>query len=183
MNIIKTALEGVLILEPKVFGDERGFFMESFNQRAFDEAVGRHVAFVQDNHSRSARGVLRGLHFQLPPHAQGKLVRVTQGSVFDVAVDVRRSSPTFGRWVGVELSGTNHRQFWIPAGFAHGFLVTSDSADFLYKTTDYYAPQAEGAVRWDDPAVGVQWPLDGLQPLLSPKDAQAPLLAQAAHFD
>jgi dTDP-4-dehydrorhamnose 3,5-epimerase len=183
MNIIKTALEGVLILEPKVFGDERGFFMESFSQRVFDEAVGRHVDFVQDNHSRSTRGVLRGLHFQLPPHAQGKLVRVTQGSVFDVAVDVRRSSPTFGRWVGVELSGTNHRQFWIPAGFAHGFLVTSDSADFLYKTTDYYAPQAEGAVRWDDPAVGVQWPLDGRPPLLSPKDAQAPLLAGAAHFD
>jgi dTDP-4-dehydrorhamnose 3,5-epimerase len=183
MNIIKTALEGVLILEPKVFGDERGFFMESFNQRVFDEAVGRHVEFVQDNHSRSARGVLRGLHFQLPPHAQGKLVRVTQGSVFDVAVDLRRSSPTFGHWVGVELSGTNHRQFWIPAGFAHGFLVTSDSADFLYKTTDYYAPQAEGAVRWDDPAVGVQWPLDGQQPQLSPKDAQAPLLAEAAHFD
>jgi dTDP-4-dehydrorhamnose 3,5-epimerase len=183
MNIIKTALEGVLILEPKVFGDERGFFMESFNQRVFDEAVGRHVDFVQDNHSRSARGVLRGLHFQLPPHAQGKLVRVTQGSVFDVAVDVRRGSPTFGRWVGVELSGTNHRQFWIPAGFAHGFLVTSDSADFLYKTTDYYAPQAEGAVRWDDPAVGVQWPLDGRPPLLAPKDAQAPLLAESTHFD
>jgi dTDP-4-dehydrorhamnose 3,5-epimerase len=183
MNIIKTALEGVLILEPKVFGDERGFFMESFNQRVFDEAVGHHVEFVQDNHSRSARGVLRGLHFQLPPHAQGKLVRVTQGSVFDVAVDLRRSSPTFGRWVGVELSGSNHRQFWIPAGFAHGFLVTSDSADFLYKATDYYAPQAEGAVRWDDPTVGVQWPLSGQQPLLSPKDAQAPLLAQAAHFD
>ncbi|WP_028996355.1 dTDP-4-dehydrorhamnose 3,5-epimerase [Azohydromonas australica] len=183
MNIIKTALEGVLILEPKVFGDERGFFMESFNQRLFDEAVGRHVEFVQDNHSRSARGVLRGLHFQLPPHAQGKLVRVTQGSVFDVAVDVRRGSPTFGRWVGVELSGTNHRQFWIPAGFAHGFLVTSDSADFLYKTTDYYAPQTEGAVRWDDPAVGVEWPLGDQQPLLSPKDAQAPLLAEATHFD
>ncbi len=183
MNIIKTALEGVLILEPKVFGDERGFFMESFNQRVFDEAVGRHVEFVQDNHSRSARGVLRGLHYQLPPHAQGKLVRVTQGSVFDVAVDVRRGSPTFGRWVGVELSGTNHRQFWIPPGFAHGFLVTSDSADFLYKTTDYYAPQAEGAVRWDDPAVGVQWPLDGQPPLLSPKDAQAQLLAEATHFD
>jgi dTDP-4-dehydrorhamnose 3,5-epimerase len=183
MNIIKTALEGVLILEPKVFGDERGFFMESFNQRVFDEAVGRHVEFVQDNHSRSARGVLRGLHFQLPPHAQGKLVRVTQGSVFDVAVDMRRSSPTFGRWVGVELSGSNHRQFWIPAGFAHGFLVTSDSADFLYKTTDYYAPQAEGAVRWDDPTVGVQWPLDGQQPQLSSKDAQAPMLAQAAHFN
>jgi dTDP-4-dehydrorhamnose 3,5-epimerase len=183
MNIIKTALEGVLILEPKVFGDERGFFMESFNQRVFDDAVGHHVEFVQDNHSRSARGVLRGLHYQLPPHAQGKLVRVTQGSVFDVAVDMRKSSPTFGRWVGVELSGTNHRQFWIPPGFAHGFVVTSDSADFLYKTTDYYAPQAEGAVRWDDPTIGVQWPLEGLAPLLSAKDAQAPLLAAAPHFD
>ncbi|MDZ5456543.1 dTDP-4-dehydrorhamnose 3,5-epimerase [Azohydromonas lata] len=183
MNVIKTALEGVLILEPKVFGDERGFFMESFNQRAFDEAVGHHVDFVQDNHSRSSRGVLRGLHFQLPPHAQGKLVRVTQGSVFDVAVDMRKSSPTFGRWVGVELTGTNHRQFWIPPGFAHGFVVTSDSADFLYKTTDYYAPQAEGALRWDDPTVGVQWPLQDLTPLLSPKDAQAPLLADARHFD
>jgi dTDP-4-dehydrorhamnose 3,5-epimerase len=183
MNVIKTALEGVLILEPKVFGDERGFFMESFNQRAFDDAVGHHVDFVQDNHSRSARGVLRGLHFQLPPHAQGKLVRVTQGSVFDVAVDMRKSSPTFGRWVGVELTGSNHRQFWIPPGFAHGFLVTSDSADFLYKTTDYYAPQAEGALRWDDPTVAVQWPLQGATPLLSGKDAQAPLLADAKHFD
>ena len=183
MNIIKTALEGVLILEPKVFGDERGFFMESFNQRVFDEAAGRHVQFVQDNHSRSARGVLRGLHYQLPPHAQGKLVRVTQGSVFDVAVDMRRSSPTFGRWVGVELSGTNHRQFWIPAGFAHGFVVTSDSADFLYKTTDYYAPQAEAAVRWDDPTIGIEWPLGGQAPLLSGKDAQAPLLDAAARFD
>jgi dTDP-4-dehydrorhamnose 3,5-epimerase len=183
MNVIKTALEGVLILEPKVFGDERGFFMESFNQRAFDEAVGHHVDFVQDNHSRSARGVLRGLHFQLPPHAQGKLVRVTQGSVFDVAVDMRKSSPTFGRWVGVELSGTNHRQFWIPPGFAHGFVVTSDSADFLYKTTGYYAPHSEGAVRWDDPAIGIEWPLGGQAPLLSGKDAQAPLLDAAPHFD
>jgi dTDP-4-dehydrorhamnose 3,5-epimerase len=183
MNVIKTALEGVLILEPKVFGDERGFFMESFNQRAFDDAVGHHVDFVQDNHSRSARGVLRGLHFQLPPHAQGKLVRVTQGSVFDVAVDMRKRSPTFGRWVGVELTGSNHRQFWIPPGFAHGFLVTSDSADFLYKTTDYYAPQAEGALRWDDPTVAVQWPLQGTTPLLSAKDAQAPLLADAKHFN
>jgi dTDP-4-dehydrorhamnose 3,5-epimerase len=184
MNILKTALDGVLILEPKLFGDDRGFFMESFNQRAFDAAVGHHVEFVQDNHSRSARGVLRGLHYQFAPHAQGKLVRVTQGSVFDVAVDMRRSSPTFGRWVGVELSGSNHRQFWIPPGFAHGFLVTSDSADFLYKTTDYYAPQAEGALRWDDPTVGVQWPLEGIAaPLLSAKDAQAPLLADAQTFD
>ncbi|WP_157263649.1 dTDP-4-dehydrorhamnose 3,5-epimerase [Azohydromonas aeria] len=186
MNVIKTELDGVLILEPRVFGDARGFFMESFNQAAFDEAVGRHVEFVQDNHSRSARGVLRGLHFQRPPHAQGKLVRVTQGSVFDVAVDLRRGSPTFGRWAGVELTCENQRQLWIPPGFAHGFLVTSDSADFLYKTTDYYAPQAEGAVRWDDPALGIEWPLHALAgqpPLLSAKDAQAPLLAAVAHFD
>jgi dTDP-4-dehydrorhamnose 3,5-epimerase len=176
----------VLLLEPKLFGDARGWFMESYNERAFEQATGLKPAFVQDNHSRSARGVLRGLHFQLPPHAQGKLVRVTQGSVFDVAVDLRRGSPTFGRWAGVELSGENHRQFWIPPGFAHGFLVTSDSADFLYKTTDYYAPQAEGAVRWDDPAVGIEWPLHALAgqaPLLSAKDAQAPLLAAAPHFD
>lgn len=183
MNIIPTALDGVLILEPRVFGDERGFFMESFNQRAFDEAVGSHVEFVQDNHSRSARGVLRGLHYQLPPHAQGKLVRVTQGSVFDVAVDLRRSSPTFGRWVGVELSGSNHRQLWIPPGFAHGFIVTSDSADFLYKTTDYYAPQAEGAVRWDDPTIGIEWPDIGSAPVLSGKDAAASRLAEAVVFD
>jgi dTDP-4-dehydrorhamnose 3,5-epimerase len=182
MNVIRTELPDVLILEPKVFGDERGFFMESFNQRAFDEAVGRHVAFVQDNHSRSARGVLRGLHYQLPPHAQGKLVRVAAGRVFDVAVDVRRSSPSFGRWVGAELSADNHRQLWIPPGFAHGFLVLSDSADFLYKTTDYYAPQAEGCVRWDDSAVAVAWPLAGLVPVLSPKDANAPLLRDATVF-
>lgn len=180
MKVIETAIEGVLILEPRVFGDERGFFLESFNQQAFDAAVGAHVDFVQDNHSRSARGVLRGLHFQQAPHAQGKLVRVTSGSVFDVAVDIRRDSPTFGRWVGVELSGTNHRQFWIPAGLAHGFLVTSDSADFLYKTTAYYAPQSEGAVRWDDPELAIAWPLealDGRAPTLSAKDAAAPLLA------
>ena len=183
MKVTTTAIEGVLIFEPRVFGDERGFFMESFNQRAFDEAVGSPVHFVQDNHSRSARGVLRGLHFQRAPHAQGKLVRVTQGSVFDVAVDIRRDSPTFGRWVGVELSGSNHRQLWIPAGLAHGFLVTSESADFLYKTTDYYAPQAEGALRWDDPALAITWPLEalgGAAPSLSAKDAQAGGLADLA---
>jgi dTDP-4-dehydrorhamnose 3,5-epimerase len=176
MKVTRTALEGVLILEPKVFGDERGFFMESFNQTAFNEAVGHEVAFVQDNHSRSAKGVLRGLHYQMPPHAQGKLVRVTQGSVFDVAVDIREGSPTFGKWVGVELSGSNHKQMWIPPGLAHGFLVTSDSADFVYKTTDYYAPQAEGCVRWDDPAIGIDWPLGGMTPALSAKDASAPWL-------
>ena len=176
MKITTTAIEGVLILEPKVFGDERGFFFESFNQRAFNEAVGHPVDFVQDNHSRSARGVLRGLHFQRAPHAQGKLVRVTQGSVFDVAVDIRLDSATFGRWVGVELSGVNHRQLWIPPGLAHGFLVTSDSADFLYKTTDYYRPESEGSVRWDDPDLAIAWPLEGLTPSLSAKDAAAPPL-------
>jgi len=183
MKVTPTAIEGVLVLEPRVFGDERGFFLESYNQKAFDDALGRELRFVQDNHSRSARGVLRGLHFQLPPHAQGKLVRVTQGSVFDVAVDMRRSSPTFGRWVGVELSGQNHRQLWLPPGMAHGFLVTSDSADFLYKTTAYYAPQAERSVRWDDPAIGIEWPLPGGAPTLSAKDAAAPSLAEAAAFD
>jgi dTDP-4-dehydrorhamnose 3,5-epimerase len=176
MKVTTTAIEGVLIIEPKVFGDERGFFFESFNQRAFNEAVGHTVDFVQDNHSRSAKGVLRGLHFQRPPHAQGKLVRVTQGSVFDVAADTRPDSPTFGRWVGVELSGANHRQMWIPAGLAHGFLVTSDSADFLYKTTDYYRPESEGSVRWDDPDLAIAWPLDGITPALSAKDAAAPTL-------
>ena len=183
MNIIRTAIPVVLILEPKVFGDARGFFMESWNQKVFDEAVGHPVRFLQDNHSRSSRGVLRGLHYQLPPHAQGKLVRVVSGSVFDVAVDLRRGSPTFGQWAGVELTGENHRQFWIPPGFAHGFVVTSETADFLYKTTDLYAPQCEGAVRWDDPTVGIAWPDLGMAPLLSAKDAVAPLLADARHFD
>lgn len=178
MKFTSTAISGVIIFEPKVFGDERGFFMESFNQRSFNEAVGHEVNFVQDNHSRSAKGVLRGLHFQLPPHAQGKLVRVTQGSVFDVAVDIRRGSPSYGQWVGVELSGENHRQLWLPPGMAHGFLVTSASADFLYKTTDYYAPQSEGAVRWNDPALDIAWPDIGMAPQLSPKDAAAPLLAE-----
>lgn len=183
MKITPTSIEGVLILEPRVFGDERGFFLESFNQKVFDDAVGHEVRFVQDNHSRSTKGVLRGLHYQLPPHAQGKLVRVAQGSVFDVAVDLRRSSPSFGHWVGVELSGQNHRQLWLPPGMAHGFLVTSDSADFLYKTTGCYAPQAEGCVRWDDPAIGIKWPeLDGA-PVLSTKDAAAPRMAEASTFD
>jgi dTDP-4-dehydrorhamnose 3,5-epimerase len=177
MKVTPTPIEGVLIFEPKVFGDERGFFMESFNQKAFTDAVGHEVHFVQDNHSRSAKGVLRGLHFQLPPHEQGKLVRVTQGTVFDVAVDVRKDSPTFGQWVGVELSGHNHKQLWIPPGLAHGFLVTSESADFLYKTTDYYAPYAEGSVRWDDPDLAITWPLKGMTPALSAKDAAAPLLS------
>lgn len=183
MKVISTAIEGVLIFEPKVFGDGRGFFLESYNQKVFDDALGRDVQFVQDNHSRSTKGVLRGLHYQLPPHAQGKLIRVTQGSVLDVTVDMRRSSPTFGRWVGVELTEQNHRQLWLPPGMAHGFLVTSESADFLYKTTRYYAPEAERAVRWDDPMIGIDWPLQGGAPLLSAKDAEAPALADADLFD
>jgi dTDP-4-dehydrorhamnose 3,5-epimerase len=183
MKVTTTAIEGLLILEPRVFGDERGFFLESYNQKAFDDALGHEVRFVQDNHSRSAKGVLRGLHYQLPPHAQGKLVRVTQGAVFDVAVDMRRSSPSFGRWVGVELTGQNHRQLWLPPGLAHGFLVTSDSADFLYKTTDYYAQPAERSVRWDDPALGIDWPALDRPPVLSAKDAAAPWLAGAETFD
>lgn len=176
MKVTPTALAGVLILEPKVFGDERGFFLESFNQQAFQAAAESDITFVQDNHSRSMQGVLRGLHFQREPHAQGKLVRVTQGSVFDVAVDIREGSPTYGQWVGVELSGQNHRQLWIPPGLAHGFLVTSESADFLYKTTGYYRPEAEGCIRWDDPTLAISWPLSGRSPTISAKDAAAPLL-------
>ena len=182
MKVTKTAIEGMLILEPKVFGDERGFFLESFNQNAFDEAVGHHVEFVQDNHSRSRKGVLRGLHYQVPPHAQGKLVRVTQGSVFDVAVDIRQGSATYGQWVGVELSGDNHKQLWLPPGMAHGFLVTSESADFLYKTTDFYAPECEGCVLWSDPALGIEWTDVGVPLQLAAKDIAAPLLAQAKPY-
>lgn len=179
MNVRPTAIAGVLVIEPKVFGDERGFFLESFNQRQFDQAAGAAFSFVQDNHSRSARGVLRGLHYQLGEDAQGKLVRVTHGSVFDVAVDIRPQSSTFGRWVGVELSAANHRQLWIPPGLAHGFMVTSESADFLYKTTAYYAPSAERSLRWDDPALAIDWPLVGTAPVLSGKDAAAPGLHDA----
>ena len=180
MKVIETAIPDLLILEPKVFGDARGFFMESFNARRFHEATGLNVDFVQDNHSRSAKGVLRGLHYQIQ-QAQGKLVRVVRGSVFDVAVDLRRSSPTFGKWVGVTLSEENNRQFWIPPGFAHGFLVTSDSADFLYKTTDYYAPEHERSLAWNDPDVGVVWPLDGA-PLLSAKDVAGKPLGECETF-
>ena len=171
MKVTATEIADVLVIEPRVFGDARGFFLESFNQRAFNDAMGADVRFVQDNHSRSARGVLRGLHFQRPPHGQGKLVCVTQGSVFDVAVDIRKDSPTFGRWVGAELSGENHKQMWIPAGLAHGFLVTSESADFFYKTTGYYAPQAEACIRWDDPTLAIAWPDTGRRPVVSGKDA------------
>ncbi len=168
MNIIATALPGVLIIEPKVFGDERGFFMETWNAAAF-AAAGIELGFVQDNHSRSQKGVLRGLHFQ-NPGPQGKLVRVTRGAVFDVAVDLRASSPAFGNWVGVELSAANRRMLWVPEGFAHGFLTLEDDTDFLYKCTAPYAPQSEHTLAWDDPAVGVAWPLDGAAPALSQKD-------------
>lgn len=158
MNVIKTEIPDVLIFEPKVFGDERGFFMESFNQKVFEEAVGRKVEFVQDNHSKSSKGVLRGLHYQLEPYAQGKLVRCVVGEVFDVAVDIRKSSPTFGKWVGVNLSAENKRQLWIPEGFAHGFLVLSEIAEFVYKTTNYYHPESEGCIKWDDSFLMIDWP-------------------------
>jgi len=180
MQVIPTAIPEVLIIEPKVFGDTRGFFFESYNERAFAQATGLKVPFVQDNHSRSALGVLRGLHYQIR-QPQGKLVRVVRGSVFDVAVDLRRGSPSFGQWVGVELSESNHRQLWVPPGFAHGFLVTSESADFLYKTTDYYAPEHERCIAWDDPAIGIRWPLEGA-PQLSAKDKAGLTLAQAETF-
>ena len=181
MKAIATAIPEVLIIEPKVFGDSRGFFFESFNQAAFDEAVGSHVDFVQDNHSRSAKGVLRGLHYQIQK-PQGKLVRVTRGSVYDVAVDIRRSSPTFGQWVGVELTEDNHRQLWVPPGFAHGFVVTSESADFLYKTTEFYAPAHERAILWNDADLGITWPEIGMAPMLSGKDAVASPFKTAETF-
>jgi len=180
MNAIQTNLAGPLILEPRVFGDDRGFFFESWNEKRFKSITGLSVGFVQDNHSRSARGVLRGLHFQCR-FPQGKLVRVTSGSVWDVAVDVRVDSPSFGQYIACELSAENHRQLWIPAGFAHGFLVLSDSADFLYKTTAYWMPEHERSILWNDPAIGIQWPLDrlsGKQPTLAAKDASAQTLAE-----
>ncbi|WP_338766854.1 dTDP-4-dehydrorhamnose 3,5-epimerase [Massilia sp. METH4] len=181
MNVISTPIDGLLVIEPAVFGDERGFFYESFNAKRFAELTDVQLPFVQDNHSRSARGVLRGMHYQIR-QTQGKLVRVTAGSVFDVAVDLRRNSPTFGRWHGLELSAENKRQFWIPPGFAHGFAVTSEFAEFLYKTTDYYAPEHERALAWNDPAVGIEWPIDG-PPLLSAKDRTGVSLAEAEVFD
>jgi dTDP-4-dehydrorhamnose 3,5-epimerase len=181
MKVIATEIPDVLLIEPKVFGDERGFFYESFNQRQWQEATGLQTTFVQDNHSRSAQGVLRGLHYQLK-HPQGKLVRCVVGEVFDVAVDIRRSSPTFGKWVGMTLSAENKRQLWVPEGFAHGFLVLSESADFLYRATDYYAPEHERCIRWDDPEIGIEWPCQG-PPVLSPKDAAASLLASAQIFE
>jgi dTDP-4-dehydrorhamnose 3,5-epimerase len=180
MKVITTPLEGLLVLEPRVFGDERGFFFESYNARQFAEATGVAPDFVQDNHSRSRRGVLRGLHYQIQ-QPQGKLVRATHGSVYDVAVDIRKGSPTFGQWYGVELSAENMRQMWIPAGFAHGFVVTSEHAEFLYKTTDYWAPEHERAILWNDPAIGIAWPLD-VTPTLSAKDQAAVPLSAAEVF-
>jgi dTDP-4-dehydrorhamnose 3,5-epimerase len=182
MRAISTPIDGLLVLEPQVFGDERGFFTESWNQRTFESVAGVPARFVQDNHSRSRRDVLRGLHYQLE-QPQGKLVRVVYGAVFDVAVDLRRSSPSFGQWFGVELSASNHRQFWVPPGFGHGFLVLSETADFLYKTTDYYAPQHERCIAWDDPAIGVQWPLGGRTPQLSEKDRAGRSLSEAEVFE
>ncbi len=189
MEFKRLAIPDVWLIKPKVFGDDRGFFYESFSARAFKEATGLAPQFVQDNHSKSTRGVLRGLHYQLPPHAQGKLVRVTQGAVFDVAADIRKSSPTFGQWVGEVLSAENHSQMWIPPGFAHGFLTMSESAEFLYKTTDFYEPSSEAAIAWNDPDLAIEWPLEDLkaaglhQPLLSGKDQQAPSFQKAAFFD
>jgi len=180
MKVTPTAIPDVLIIEPKVFGDARGFFCECFNQKAFNEATGTNHQFVQDNHSRSSKGVLRGLHYQIQ-QPQGKLVRVARGSVFDVAVDIRKSSPTFGQWVGVELSEDNKMQLWVPPGFAHGFLVLSESADFLYKTTDYYAPEYERCILWDDPSLAVRWPRD-LNLKLSPKDRAGQLLLNVELF-
>ena len=178
-------VQGPLLLTPRVFGDERGFFFESWNQQAFNAAAGD-TAFVQDNHSRSSRGVLRGLHYQLPPHPQGKLVRCVLGEIFDVAVDIRRSSPTFGQWVGAVLSADNKQQLWVPAGFAHGFLTLSEQAEVLYKTTDFWSRECERAILWDDPALAIAWPLEalaGAEPQLSEKDAVAPLLAELAEGD
>jgi dTDP-4-dehydrorhamnose 3,5-epimerase len=177
LKTIETALPGVLIIEPRLFEDARGFFLESWNARAFAQATGVDLSFVQDNHSRSRRGVLRGLHYQIR-QPQGKLVRVVRGAIFDVAVDLRKSSPTFGRWFGVELTEDNHRQLWVPPGFGHGFLVLTESADVLYKATDYYAPEHERSLLWNDPAVGIEWPLDGIEPLLSAKDAEGLPLAE-----
>jgi len=181
MQLIKTHIPDVLILEPRIFKDDRGFFYESFNQRSFNELTGLDVTFVQDNHSRSQHGVLRGLHYQIN-QAQGKLVRVIKGSVFDVAVDIRKSSPTYGQWVGEMLSEDNNRQMWVPPGFAHGFLVCSETADFLYKTTDYYAPQHERCIRWDDAEIGIDWPLDG-NPIVADKDQQGLELKAAEVFE
>lgn len=181
MNVIKTAIPDVLIFEPKVFGDDRGFFFESFNQKIFEDAVGRKVEFVQDNHSQSKKNILRGLHYQLAPHAQGKLVRCIQGEVFDVAVDLRKSSPTFGAWVGILLSAENKKQLWIPEGFAHGFLTLSEQAQFVYKTTDYYAPELERCIIWNDSSLNIDWPITE-EVKLSGKDNKALGFSKADFF-
>jgi dTDP-4-dehydrorhamnose 3,5-epimerase len=181
MNAIRLAIPEVVLFEPRVFGDERGFFFESFNHRRFEETIGRSVSFVQDNHSKSAFNVLRGLHYQLQ-QVQGKLVRVVAGSVFDVAVDLRKGSPTFGQWVGEVLSAENKKQLWVPEGFAHGFVVLSESAEFLYKTTDYWAPEHERCIAWNDPQLAIDWPIGGA-PLVSAKDAQGAAFAQAEVFE
>lgn len=182
MHAIPLAIPEVFLFTPKVFGDDRGFFYESFNARVFSEVTGLQPDFVQDNHSRSVKGVLRGLHYQLSPHAQGKLVRVVQGEVFDVAVDIRRSSPTFGKWVGAVLSAENKQQLWIPAGFAHGFITLSETAEFVYKTTDFYSAKSERCIAWNDPQIAIEWPFEG-EPLLSAKDQQGVALCQADVFD
>ena len=182
MNVISTSITDVKLIEPKVFGDARGFFFESFNQKAFNEATGTNHQFVQDNHSRSSKGVLRGLHYQIQ-QPQGKLVRVVRGAVFDVAVDIRKSSPTFGQWVAEELSEDNHRQLWVPPGFAHGFVVLSEMAEFLYKTTDYYAPAFERCIAWNDPDLAIDWPNMGMAPLLSAKDGAGRKLSNADCFN
>lgn len=182
MKVIKTKIPGLLIIEPRVFGDERGFFFESYNEQAFNEATGVSPRFVQDNHSKSVKGVLRGLHYQLPPRAQGKLVRVVQGEVFDVAVDIRKGSPTYGQWVGEVLSAENKKQLWIPTGFAHGFLTLSNTAEFLYKTTDIWSPEHERAILWNDATLNINWPLNGLQPTLAAKDAAAGAFEMADLF-
>lgn len=183
MRITPLAIPEVLLIEPKIFNDARGFFYESFNQQAFNDATGTNYQFVQDNHSKSNHGVLRGLHYQLPPKAQGKLVRVVQGKVWDVAVDIRKGSPTFGQGVGEELSSDNHKQLWIPPGFAHGFITLSDTAEFLYKTTDYYSPEHERAIRWDDPQLAIAWPLSAVDIQVSVKDQQAVGFDQVELFD
>lgn len=183
MKLVRTVIPEVVVIEPKIFNDARGFFYESFNQQAFNEATGTNYQFVQDNHSKSSRGVLRGLHYQLSPKAQGKLVRVVQGKVWDVAVDIRKGSPTFGQWVGEELSADNHKQLWIPPGFAHGFITLSDTAEFLYKTTDYYSPEHERAIRWDDPQLAIAWPLSAVDIQVSVKDQQAVGFDQVELFD
>lgn len=182
MNVVETSLSGVLIIEPKVFGDDRGFFYESFNARRFAELTGHDGNFVQDNHSRSAKNVLRGLHYQIK-QPQGKLVRVIAGEIFDVAVDIRASSPTFGKWTGVTLTAENKRQLWVPQGFAHGFVVISESAEVLYKTTDYWAPEHERSILWNDPAIRIEWPISAVAPVLSEKDKNAKLLHQAEIFE